>query len=188
VTEENQKTILDAYARMLRELDNADHELLFKGVPLPILHQMCLPLMPNIKHLLPDADDPGAFAAFIGRIDTPDRCKQFIAGLSDPSPEELTVAVGELHNLPKRLKRVLQSAEKRIRPTGGAPKKKLNDPNKISQLFDEIHDSEKGGEDLAEIYERILEREGISQSTLDRRMGNEKKRRAGLLKRQPGPS
>jgi hypothetical protein len=184
VTEENQKIILDAYARMLRELDNADHELLFKGVPLPILHQMCLPLMPNIKHLLPNADDLGAFATFIGRIDTPDRCRQFIAGLSDPSSEELTGAVRELHNFPKRLKRVLQSAEKRIRPTGGAPKK-LKDPNKIGQIFDEIHDSEKAGEDLAEIHQRILEREELSQSTLDRRMSDEKTRRAGLLKNQP---
>jgi hypothetical protein len=176
VTDGNQRDILAAFKRMLKELGDSDHEALFQQIPLVLLHQLSQAMLPGWFLALPDLKDQKKFAQFIEKTNTPARLQAFLSEQPDPSSKDKSQLILALNDAPRRLKKGLESSSKMILPTGGAPKK-LSSAERAGELLDEIHERIKADEPLSDVHTDILEREQISLSTLQRRLRDERERR-----------
>jgi len=163
--------------RLLTELDHADYEQVLGFFPVPVLREICskLPHFANFSWI----NDPAEFAARVRRIQTRSALESLLCSLEEPPPEELREIINVLRSLAPTAKRIFGDAARRIQPMGG-PKGQLSDPVKMSAIYDEILEAEKSGDSRHDARKRVMEREGVLPKTLQRRLADERKRRASL--------
>jgi len=177
VSPHTQHRIMEEIDRLLMELDHARYEQLFGFFPVPILREICLKLPYLAK--FPWVNDPAEFAKRVKRIQTRSALESLLSSLEEPPAEELREIIQMLRSLAPTAKRILAFAARHIQPVGG-PKEQLSDPVKIRAIYDEILEAEKNGESRRVARERVMERERVGPKTLQRRLADERRRRASL--------
>lgn len=176
MTPQTQRKLETAIDRLLNEIGGADYDGLMGSVPPVILHALFSAI--GFVKIFPGLEDLNSFSARQQKIITRANLRNLLNELEEPSPEELRSILSGLKLLPSLFKRGLTDAAAEIRPRGGPPEKLS--PADVQRVTDEFFDRQKNGEESSAIRKEIIKREGISDSTLRRRIREEKKRRAHL--------
>jgi hypothetical protein len=163
--------------RLLMEFDHADYDQLLGFFPVPILREICSKVPYFAK--FPWVADPAEFAYHVERVQTRSALEFLLSSLEEPPAEELRDIIELLRDMAPTAKRILAAMTSSIRQVGG-PEEKLADPVTVRQIYNEVWDAVKNGDSRKAAMERVAKREGVGLKTVQRRIADERKRRASL--------